>query len=71
MVLIAAVCAVLLIIVILNLIICIYCIRKHKKRVDVLERQKVDWSNKKKPQLVAVGDALPDSDIDDSARMPL
>ena len=38
MVLIAAVCAVLLLIVILNLVICVCCIRKHKKRVDVLER---------------------------------
>ena len=74
-----AVVVTILILIIVNLLLCFCCIKKHKKRIQSLETEKVDWGSKLKerPQLVAVGDAIPD-DIDeekvladDSARRPL
>ena len=69
----AAVAGGIILIMLVNLIACMCCIKKHKKRVDALEREKVDWHKINKNRRVAVGDALPDDDneIDDSSRIPL
>ena len=32
-------------IVIANLLLCFFCIKKHKKRIESLETEKVDWGN--------------------------
>lgn len=73
-----AVVVTILILIIVNLLLCFFCIKKHKKRIQSLETEKVDWGNKQKerPQLVAVGDAIPEEIdeekvADDSARRPL
>lgn len=85
-----AVVVIIVVLVVLNLLFCHFCIRRQKKRIESLETEKVDWSTQKavdsvrKPQLVAVGDAVPDEEsvmaaslsqnhldvADDSARRP-
>ena len=44
---IVAVIVVIVIIIGLNLILCHFCIRRHKRRIETLETEKVDWSEKK------------------------
>ena len=48
MMIVMAVVAGLFVIMLMNLIFCYLCIRKHKKRVNVLEREKVNWGKAQK-----------------------